>query len=178
MKNILIAFATVLVSSIAIENNIAAQAGFNSEDFMPPSSRNEMLSETENTASETAKEINQRAVKNFEKDFEGVINESWVKTTDGGYIASFTENSVNTSAVYNGKGVWMHTIKRYNGSNMPEELMKKVKGDYCSNTISGATEINFGYTTVYLVYVQDSRRIKILRVADDEITEMNSYIKG
>jgi hypothetical protein len=175
MKNIFFAF---FISMIAIGAN--AQFSFKtSVNYFNPCSENAgnfgFINANINGISN---EIDKRAAAHFRKQFPNVNNAYWYKTSDGGYIASFRENSVETKVAYNNHGRLHHTISYYGESDLSRNVWETVKSAYYAYNILKIAEININDKTVYMVYMQDETRLKTVRVSDGEVEEVQSFIKG
>src|SRR5262249_5573996 len=98
MKTIFLAFSISVIGVTA--DRAGAQPAITSATNQNAASPN-VTSTNENGAATLA--VNAHAVKNFQKTFHDVKDESWSNTSDGGYVAKFTSNSVKTVVAYNGK---------------------------------------------------------------------------
>jgi hypothetical protein len=115
----------------------------------------------------------EKATRNFSRDYKGASDVDWTLTKEGGYVCRFTLEGVGKMAFYDRKGNWESTVAGYTETQMPKELRKTVRRNYYDYSILYVHEISMaGRPTVYMVQVKDERFIKILRVADGELEEV------
>jgi len=177
MKNtikILIAVA-ITISSMTYKSN--AQTAFislllNSEMFFP----GPFINGGERNKDVTGN-VNERALKDFQRTFGNVNNVTWYETKNGGYIAKFVNADVRTIVAYNPRGNWSYTIHYYGEKKLPADIRKTVKSTYYDYSIFGIAEVHFDDETVYMIYMQDESHFKTIRVYNDEIQEVESYPK-
>ena len=115
------------------------------------------------------------AVQNFQKKYPGVVNVSWYKTDDGGYIASFNSNNVQTSIAYNKKGKWQHSIFHYKEDKLNEDLWETIKNAYGTYEILKVSEIHFDGEPIYMILIQNKHFIKMLRMYNGELEEVEQH---
>ncbi|HEY6975011.1 MAG TPA: hypothetical protein VH396_01910 [Chitinophagaceae bacterium] len=180
MKNIVKTFAATVMAAVMLIQHADAQTvqGSSSAGFAVGSS----ISAVDNITGEQKNNnalsgIHPRAVKDFQKSFKGITNEEWSKI-DGGYIASFTQDSVQTRVDYNGRGARQHTILYYGEKKLPREVRNMVKSVYYDYTILNVVEIRLDDQPIYMVYMQDETHLKTIRVHDGEMQQVQNYIRG
>ena len=180
MKRIFLAFAIAVISLFTFNVHVAAQydLGINEED-MPDLSRPVIIPgiPVDSTIDNTSKDINERAVKNFQKQFPGIVNPSWYKVSDG-FIASFKENTVKTRVSYDKKGRLKNTINYYGEEMLPQLVRQVVKSIYYDYSILSVAEINANINDVqptYVVSIRYKNSLKILTVYDYEIFSTKEY---
>ncbi|MBS1574549.1 MAG: hypothetical protein JST09_04525 [Bacteroidetes bacterium] len=123
-------------------------------------------------------DINARALKQFNKTFKSIANAKWYETQEGGFVAKFQENGVDTRANYDHKGNWKGTIRTYTEENLPKDIRHLVKSTYYDYTIFLVQEVSVGDKTAFLVKIEDANTLKTIRVIDGEMDEYESYRKG
>jgi len=180
MKSIFLAFAIAVISLFTFNVHVAAQydLGINEED-MPDLSRPVTIPgiPADSTIDNTSKDINERAVKNFQKQFPGIVNPSWYKASDG-FIASFKENTMKTRVSYDKKGRFKNIVNYYGEEMLPQDVRKVVKSIYYDYAIISVAEINVNINdakTTYIVSIQSENSLKILTVYDSEIFSVKEY---
>src|SRR5262249_36229714 len=103
--------------------------------------------------------------------------EKWYKLEDG-YLAEFSADDIKTSVLYDNRGWWKYSIRRYNESKLPADVRRIVKSTYFDYTITLIEEINVHEKVIYLVHIEDSKTLKNLRVCDGEMEIIEEYDKG
>jgi hypothetical protein len=115
------------------------------------------------------------AMQNFKKKFPEVNSQVWYKVADGGYIASFTNNSVQTSVAYDKKGKWHHTINNYKEDKMAEDVWENIKNSYGTYEILKVSEVYFDNEMVYMILIQNKYNIKMIRIHEGNMEEAEHY---
>lgn len=183
MKTKLLLIAATIITALVTLNNANAQLAMNSsydKDFKTLQPTNMVGSNFTGNDKRILNNINLKAVRNFIKRYSATTDAKWYTADDGGFIAKFTEDSVQNIVAYNSAGNWMHTIKRYYEKDMPQNVRAVVKRTYYDYTIVGVEEITDpeNENTIFLVYVQDATTIKILRVCNEEMDVLHNYKRG
>lgn len=177
MKNIFIA---VVISATALNANAQfSLSGASANYFNPCSEKIMEVNYTNNfgTGETNSSEINKRATDHFRKQFPTVSNPYWYKTNVG-YIASFKEDAVETKVAYNAKGKLHHTISYYGEKNLPRDVWENVKSVYYAYDILRVAEVHFANRIIYMMYVQNDKQLKTIRVCDGEMEEVQSFTRG
>ena len=121
---------------------------------------------------------NEKAVKDFTKQFKNSANPTIYSSTDGFIVSADSAGNKITSA-YNKKGNWVYTIERYAAENLAKDIVDIVKDSYEDYAIAGMEKIDqSGYNTVYIVHLEDSHYIKTIRVKNDEVELIQDFKKG
>jgi len=132
------------------------------------------LSEAKNEVSLLHK-INFRAIQHFKTTYPGIINEKWDKLKNG-YVANFISNGMYTRNYYDKKGRWLHCLKRYDETKLPDELKSLVKNAYEGYTITIVEEVTTNINNreaIYLIYICDGTIHKIIRACGRELDEIS-----
>ncbi|MCW3092824.1 MAG: hypothetical protein JWP81_3893 [Ferruginibacter sp.] len=183
MKNLVFALLAGSITTLAAANGAYAQNTVSSQAIEPQVQKN--VTGNENMATAGAKQlaeqaaISPKALKNFTKAYKGVSGESWEKI-DGGFSAKFVSNDVHTRIYFDKKGNWDASLKGYTEDKMPRAIRNIVKREYFDYTITYVQEVETleskGIPT-YVIHMEDSTSIKLLRVHDGEMSEWKSYKK-
>ena len=178
MKNtIKILIATIVITISSITYKVNAQTAYislllNSEMFFSGRSIN---------GGEKSKDIpgnvNERALKDFQRNFGNINDVTWYEAKNGGYIAKFANADVKTIVAYNPKGSWSYTINYYEEKKLPVDIKRMVKSTYYDYSIFGVAEVHFDEETVYMVYIQSENNFKTVRVHNDDMQEVESFPK-
>src|SRR6476646_4318237 len=173
MKKIFSILVTLVIS--AMLNGINAQG--NSVAFNLPGSGNIYQYNNEASSARDAATISMKVLRDFAKSFKNVANEKWYKVSDG-YMASFSDNGIETKVAYDRKGVFHCTIRTLNESQLPADVRAVVKSKFYDFKILVAYEITHDSNPVYIFKIEDDRTLKMLRVADGEIEVVTDNTKG
>ena len=167
MKKLHFAVVVGIMSVMAITNNVEAR----SNDFLA----HEMVSQKsisntfgqpvyENGHYINGKEVNERALKNFNKRYK-ISGEKWTNSDDV-ITASFKVNNIRYSVFYDKKGHWIGSIKSYAENLLDKEFRSMVKSKYYDFQINGIQEIEYvGYELpTYIVILQNKNNVKWVRI--------------
>ena len=85
-------------------------------------------------------------------------------------MCTFFLNGTLNRSYYDINGRWQCTIATYQEPQLPKSIRQIVKQVYYDYAISYVNEISLAENrTVYVVQVQDEKKLKILRIADDQM---------
>jgi len=124
----------------------------------------------------TGSNIAVRAVRDFVQTYKSVENEKWYKLDDG-YLAEFVLDDVKTSVVYDGRGVWKYSIRRYNEDRLPTDVRRIVKSTYYDYSITMVEEVILYEKVIYIVHIEDAHTWKKIRVCEGEMEAIEEYNK-
>lgn len=172
----------IIISASSMQGNANAQLALNTSYKSDLKNRyNEMVnSNALRNDKRVLNNIKLNAVRDFIKRYSAAINVKWYTADDGGFIAKFNENSVQTTVAYNQAGNWVHTIKRYDEKGMPANVRADVKRVYYDYDIFHVEEIAAAKNEniIFLVHVRDSTTIKVLKICNDETEILHDYKRG
>jgi hypothetical protein len=124
-----------------------------------------------------ANDVNLKAMRDFNKQFSSVTTEKWYKISDG-IVASFTEKEIETKVHYDLSGGWHCTLRTYNENQLPFDVRDLVKSKYYDYNILVVYEITYPGSLTYILKIEDSKKIKTLKVADGEMEVIGDYVRG
>jgi hypothetical protein len=169
-------FSILITLAIAATLN-SVFARDNSTGFNAPGSENIYLRDNEASTERDANLVSMRVLRDFAKSFKNVTNEKWYKVSDG-FMASFDDNGIETKVAYDRKGVFHCVLRTLNESQLPTDIRAIVKSKYYDFKILVAYEITHDSDPVYIFKIEDSKTLKMLRVADGEIEVVTDNTKG
>jgi len=173
MKKIFSILITLVIS--ATLNSVLARD--NSAGFAAPGSENVYVRNNGASTERDANLVSMRVLRDFAKSFKSVTNEKWYKVSDG-FMASFDDNGIETKVAYDRKGVFHCVLRTLNESQLPTDIRAIVKSKYYDFKILVAYEITHDSDPVYIFKIEDSKTLKMLRVADGEIEIVTDNTKG
>ena len=180
MKNIFLTFTVTVISAIAFSASAQNDLGINDEDLLNDPRPLVINIPEDSTENYDLKDVNEKAVKKFEKEFPNVNQPSWYKAEDG-YIATFKTDDVLTKVSYDEKGRYLHTIHYYGEKMLPKDVRQIIKSVYYDYSITSVVEIHSNETygeTTYVVTIEDASSMKILQISNFEILSIKDYKKG
>jgi hypothetical protein len=131
------------------------------------------------TVRENMKDITIKAVREFIKKFGSVQNVTWHKN-DGGFVAEFMNDSVQTMVGYKSDGSWNYILKRYAEKKMSRDLRRLVKSTFFDYAIMEVTEITLPYSEdniIYRVMIKNEDNFKILRIYNGDMEIAGDYTR-
>ncbi len=173
MKKFLFALSIGLTSLAAISNcayaqNSAQPVAFNDSKNFRSTVRN--MAALESTAYMGAyvpdvKDINAKAIKDFNARFNGANNAMWFSDKNG-FTTYFVKDGYGDRVFYDKKGHWEYSLIFYSEDNLPRDVRAAVKSTYFDMSITLVEEVQTIDSKVYIVHLEDKANIKILKVND------------
>ena len=164
MKQLFSTFAILLIAVLINNANAQHKSLASVNDFR--------YDATGNAA--TAADVNEKALKDFDKSFRNVTNEKWYTVSDG-FFASFNNNGIETKVAYDRKGNWHCTVRTLEESQLPFNVRDAVKRTYYDSKILVGYEIKHTDGIVYIIKTEDSISLKTLRVVNGEMEIIADY---
>jgi hypothetical protein len=124
--------------------------------------------------------VNIKVVRAFVKDFRDAEKVNWSEATDGGYIAQFILDSVQTTIGFSSDGTWNYILKRYAEKKMSTDLRTLVKSTFFDYAIMEVTEItlpNAENNIIYRVMIKNDDNFKIIRICNGEMQIAGDYTR-
>jgi hypothetical protein len=172
MKKILFALSIGLtslaaISSCAYAQNAALPVAFNDTHFKS-SIRNMAALESPaymGTYVPDVKNINARAIKDFNGRFTDANNAMWFSDRNG-FTTYFIKDGFGDRVFYDKKGHWEYSLIFYSEDKLPRDVRTSVKSTYFDMAITLVEEVQTTDAKVYIVHLEDKSNIKILKVND------------
>lgn len=131
-----------------------------------------------NASATNADPINEKVAKTFSQVFKNVTEVSWNSVGEF-FEATFVKATVKTRALFNAKGNLVQTIRYYDESKLPANVLYNVKNDYSKMSIWGVTEVSNDNGITYRIILRDAKKYIHLNVNDAGDTEVvNQYKRG
>jgi hypothetical protein len=125
-----------------------------------------------------ANTISRRAIKDFKSRFTTVADEEWSRM-DKGFCAYFIKDGFKVRAYYNARGDWQASLKYCSESQLPHFIRDVVKREYYDLAITSVTIVEVPDHLVYLMNLEDSSTLKVVRVNEDgEMDLLKDFIKS
>jgi hypothetical protein len=100
------------------------------------------------------------------------------KSPDGYVVHSVIDGRQAMSA-YNKKGKWVYTIQQYNLDNLDKNIVDKVRSVYYEYGVTGIQKVEQpGMDAVYIVHLENTKSIKLIRLTNDEMELVQDLVKG
>lgn len=175
MKKIFFTLSFGTISIVALSNCLYAQ---NSEHHVAyRDSKNFKLSIRNLAALENpslmgtyvpdTKNINARAISDFQGRYNKVNNAMWFVDPKGGYISYFVRDGYGDRVIYNEKGRWLYSLIIYDESKLPKDIRAMVKSAYFDLTITLVEEVQSLDGVAYIVDLEDKSTIKVIKIDNE-----------
>ncbi len=104
----------------------------------------------------TPPEVNEKVLKAFNETFATAKDVTWQKI-DNSCQASFKQSEMKIRAVFDNDGNLLQTVRYYAGSNLPPNILAKLKKKYSGKEIFGVTEITSENELTYQITLKDGK---------------------
>ena len=156
------------ISSCAYAQNAAQPVAFNDPQHFKSAIRNMAALESPayiGTYIPDAKNINAKAIKDFNGRFADASNVMWFSDRNG-FTTYFIKDGFGNRVFYDKKGHWEYSLIFYSEDKLPRDVRAAVKSTYFDMAITLVEEVQTTEAKVYIVHLEDKVNIKILKVND------------
>jgi hypothetical protein len=123
-------------------------------------------------------ELSPKAYRRFHRRFPEVpTGEFWFKYA-AGYQVSFTLDQHHEFAYYDQSGMFLYSLKYFEGKDLPGDMEWVVKRRFPDYKIDVVTEVNNGQKTFYMLQIISPDKIKVLTFVDGRIDVVNELHNG
>jgi len=123
-------------------------------------------------------ELSPAAYRRFHRRFREVpTGEYWFKYAEG-YQVSFTQDQHREFAYFDHSGMFLYSLKYYDGKDLPQDMEWVVKRKFPDYKIDVVTEVNDGQKTFYMLQIVNPDKIKVLTFVDGRIDVINELHNG
>jgi hypothetical protein len=120
--------------------------------------------------------VNQKAVKNFLKDYQLATGAEWYVLADKSLMCRFFINNILHRAFYTSRGHWLYTISGYDGSKLDKRIADEVKTVYFNSSIVYVNQVDLvNAKTYYVVEIRDGKYIRKIRVNDEDMEVVQEF---
>jgi hypothetical protein len=118
-----------------------------------------------------------KAVKNFTSRYKDGASVKWTNETNV-ITASFNDDGIYNTSVYDKKGHWIRDMKSYDEDKMPRSLRETVKrSKYFDDRITHVQEFIEDGLLFYVVHLEDDKSYKQITVYEGEIKLLSKFDK-
>lgn len=115
------------------------------------------LSIAATAAASTVYPANEKVMKTFNEVFKNANDPVWSISEDY-YEVSFVNASVKTRAWFNKKGHLIQTIRYYNESGLPANVLYRIKQAYPRQEVCGVVEITSNISVNYRIVLKSDKK--------------------
>jgi hypothetical protein len=175
MKKLLL--TSIIYLSVSSATTLSAQSNSTTANDKLIAFKSTPPSESSGMMGSSKTDVNDRALKNFKKNFTEVTDDVWIKTPNG-YVVRFTSNGIPNTAFLTNHGNCQSCIRYYTERELPGDIRQQVKSTYYDFAITAAREVTNNGQTAYLVTIEDQTSWKVIRIVDGEMDVFEEHFKG
>jgi predicted small secreted protein len=98
---------------------------------------------------------------------------------NSGYVVHSVINGREAMTAYDKKGKWVYTVQQYNPNNLDENIVDRVRSVYYQYGVTSIQKVEQpGMDAVYVVRLENTKSIKIIRLTSDDMEVVQDLIKG
>jgi hypothetical protein len=99
--------------------------------------------------------------------------------TNKGYIVHSVIEGRQAMSAYNKKGKWVYTIQQYSLDNLDKNIIDRVRSVYYDYGVTGIQKVEQpGMDAVYVVRLENTKSIKLVRLTNDDMELVQDLNKG
>jgi hypothetical protein len=175
MKKIAIVLTVGCISLSAFAGRMYAQQNgnvmaFTSTKAFKHSIESVILRETsifrDSARSTELKDVNLKAITDFKNRYSAATEAKWYAIPDG-YVTHCILDGFAARIFYNKKGRWQASLTNSGESKLPKDIRAIVKSTYYDFTITLVQDVETLSGGVYVIHLDDSKHIKIVRVTKE-----------
>ncbi|AHF16402.1 hypothetical protein [Niabella soli] len=122
--------------------------------------------------------VNEKVLKTFHQVFADAKNVQWKATAEYNE-ASFNSGAIAARAIIDNNGKLVRTIRYYKETNLPSNILYKVKSKYEGKEVYGVTEITNDAGTAYEIVMRDSQKMYTVHIdANGALTQTGKFKRG
>jgi len=95
-----------------------------------------------------------------------------------GYIVRSVIDGRQAMSAYNKKGKWVYTIQQYSLDNLDKNIVDRVRSIYYDYGVTSVQKVEQpGMDAVYIVHLENTKSIKLVRLTNDDMEEVQEFNK-
>lgn len=106
--------------------------------------------------------VTEKVLKAFHETFADAENISWYETNNQ-YSVRFSQSGVRYIVYYNNNGKIVASMRFYDPSLLPVNILSGLKTHYPSKSLFGVTEITTGGNVAYFIKAEDSKYLYTIK---------------
>jgi len=125
----------------------------------------------------TPDDLNKTAVKDFTRNFKNASNVKWTKS-DNGSSVYFHQDGVSGRTTYDVKGKREYTLRYFDESKLPVDVLNQLKAAYQDYAIGLVTQVTRKDRQHYIVSLQNEGELVTVQVSEDGINTVKKFYKA
>jgi predicted small secreted protein len=96
-----------------------------------------------------------------------------------GYIVRSVVDGRQAMSAYNKKGKWVYTIQQYSVNNVDKDIIDRVRSVYYDYDVTSIQKVEQpGMDAVYVIHLENTKSIKLVRLTSDDMEVVQDFIRG
>ena len=96
-----------------------------------------------------------------------------------GYVVHSVIDGRKAITAYDKKGKWVYTIQQYSIDNLDKNIVDRVRSVYYDYGVTGIQKVEQpGMDAVYIVHIENTKTLKLIRLTSDEMEVVQDLTKG
>src|SRR4051794_22685355 len=101
-----------------------------------------------------------------------------VKANEGYIVRSVIDGRQAMSA-FSKKGKWVYTIQQYSLDNLDKNIIDRVRSVYYEYDVTSIQKVEQpGMDAIYVVHLENTKSIKVVRLTSDDVEVVQEFTKG
>ena len=121
--------------------------------------------------------VNSNVIQAFESSFRNAVNPMWYKMGEK-FLVKFTESNLPHHACFHKNGGLIYNITFGNETTLPFGVKKLVNENYFTYNIIAATFVQDNNRDVWVIKLEDNKRLVSVVVENDDVQEVSRLLKG
>src|SRR5436190_21890734 len=98
--------------------------------------------------------------------------------TNSGYVVRSVIDGRQAMTAYNKKGKWVYTIQQYSTDNLDKNIIDRVRSVYYEYGVTSIQKVEQpGMDAIYVVHLENTKSIKVVRLTSDNIEVVQEFTK-
>jgi hypothetical protein len=96
-----------------------------------------------------------------------------------GYVVHSVIDGRKAMTAYDKKGKWVYTIQQYSIDNLDKNIVDRVRSVYYDYGVTAIQKVEQpGMDAVYIVHIENTKSLKLVRLTRDEMEVVQDLTKG
>lgn len=101
------------------------------------------------------------------------------RSSKSGYVVHSVIDGRKAMTAYDKKGKWVYTIQQYSIDNLDKNIVDRVRSVYYDYGVTGIQKVEQpGMDAVYIVHIENTKTLKLIRLTSDEMEVVQDLTKG
>src|SRR3954462_3679790 len=121
--------------------------------------------------------VNQKVSDAFNASFKDAVSPTWYRLNKD-YLVEFITGDMNNRALFKKNGSLVYQISYGHENNLPKDIRRLIKSNYVDYNIKQAINVKEDNRDIWVVNLEDDKKLIIARVEDDALEEVGNYNKS